>query len=637
MNSELTLDLWGKNRKPYFDDLPEIGSLERYCKDHFLNDYWESLQSKLTDGTLPVEKISRKVPYPHIIHVMDADIVKMQFSAIDAEHIHVEARVRASIYLARNASPAAVSDTIIRHYKFSGTVFFGETECDFSLIEQAAVFTGWDETPYRPLSEYLIPYIGKEERENEAEQILRRYFPEALEKPCQLNARILAKRIGLSVHSARLTPDDSLFGQIFFEEHKVLVYNDPSHPKEITVPGKTILVDKQAIREKRGGRIGQIVIHECVHYLLHRFFFRLQRLYLSDIQCIPCAENITVPAGSPLGRLERQNNQMNPRILMPAEQTQKKIAEFMKKEQKKTPDTDRLSIIERVIKDMSAFYGVSKKCARIRMIELGWQDADGVMNFCNGQYVPNYQVSSSSVSRHETFSISLAEAAGEYSHNISFRDLIDTNRFIYIESHFCLNTPKYILSNADGTMQLTDYARKHIDECCLSFHITSNAAQHNYLSGTLKREVPVLSSTVTFFPGKSAAEKNAKKESPVEAAARMSKIVQDSPSSFSDTLKFHMKRLHVTVEALAELSGVSYSTIIRARNGAHIELETIIALCIGLHLEPDLSEDLIAKANHHWEKSFEHYVYKVILRNMYYTTIETCNETLTENNMPPIP
>lgn len=79
-------------------------------------------------------------------------------------------------------------------------------------------------------------------------------------------------------------------------------------------------------------------------------------------------------------------------------------------------------------------------------------------------------------------------------------------------------------------------------------------------------------------------------------------VMKGLPRTFSDTLKYHMKRLDITVAELAEAADLSDKIIGSYRNDidSNPELPTVMALIIGLHLEPEFAEDLIDKAGHKW-------------------------------------
>ncbi|MCD8149356.1 MAG: hypothetical protein LUE92_07305 [Clostridiales bacterium] len=626
------------SRKRYFQGCPEMCSLEDFYRNHFIHDYTSFLKQKLATRELPLGRISRYVPEPDNILVTDADLTAIHFTAIDSEHIHVEALLRTTIYLSVLLGQAQYSDTVNQMYKINGSFAIYDDGYEYSLVDQVGIYESWDQTMYRPLSPYLVPILTREELDMEAERILRRFYPEALQKPVCLNVNILVKRLGLQVQYARISKDGSVLGQLFFEKVTITVYDDKNHPVRLNIDANTILIDAEAARKANGGRVHPTILHECIHFLLHRMFFRMQRIYQSEIQCISCPAEVTVSKDSPIYWMEWQANQMIRRLSMPAEQTRIKIAALIKQKENYSHCRDKLYIIESVINELAEFYCCSKQSARQRMIELGYPEAQGVLNYCNGSYIPNYQIDPSSITPWQTYTISLSAASGEYANNVYFRKRVDYGKYVYVESHFCLNHPKFVTPDAKDGLHLTDYARAHMNECCLVFDIGTAQNDYSYRSGSLKREPSSGSGCIIFYPGKNEIEAAASRESPLDAANRISAIMDELPSSLGATLVYHMQRLRLTKAKMEELSHVSVSPIqrIRTKDGFPVTLQSVIALCVGMSLDPELSEDMVEKAGYRLRNTPEHTMYKIILRNMYLASIDACNAALTASKMPPL-
>lgn len=96
-----------------------------------------------------------------------------------------------------------------------------------------------------------------------------------------------------------------------------------------------------------------------------------------------------------------------------------------------------------------------------------------------------------------------------------------------------------------------------------------------------------------------------------------------------------MGRLQVTVEQLSEESLIGVKTIQRMRNDItyNPKLSTIIAICVGLHLQPALSMDLVTKTGYGFKLYLEeHVMYQFIINSMYLSSIHECNEVLRSND-----
>ncbi|EOI6006815.1 MULTISPECIES: hypothetical protein [Enterococcus] len=214
--------------------------------------------------------------------------------------------------------------------------------------------------------------------------------------------------------------------------------------------------------------------------------------------------------------------------------------------------------------------------------------------------------------------------------------------YIYVESHICLNLPEYVERDIFGKIGLTEYARHHMDECCLSFTLSlkHDSKDEDYVFRCILNRDE--NSSLTFNVAFSA---DAKLDV-IEQSQQMKKdqkglkqvLNEIAPLSFGDALKVLMKYPpKTTVEQLAESSGLSDKTIQRMRNGEAVVIQSIVAMCIGLHLHPDISTEMLQKLGYTLGPAVEiHMIYKTLLCNCNTMTIEECNELLTNADFEPL-
>ena len=69
----------------------------------------------------------------------------------------------------------------------------------------------------KPMSDALVPIIGKDNLEAIATDFLKRNYPKALLQPMAVAPAELVKSMELTVKLKRITEDCSIFGQIFFK------------------------------------------------------------------------------------------------------------------------------------------------------------------------------------------------------------------------------------------------------------------------------------------------------------------------------------------------------------------------------------------------------------------------------------
>ena len=65
-----------------------------------------------------------------------------------------------------------------------------------------------------------------------------------------------------------------------------------------------------------------------------------------------------------------------------------------------------------------------------------------------------------------------------------------------------------------------------------------------------------------------------------------------------------------------------------------MKLNNLVAICVALHLDPILSEDLLQKAGFSLNvKKLDHTYYEFILNHMYESDVPSCNHFLVDSGM----
>ena len=116
-------------------------------------------------------------------------------------------------------------------------------------------------------------------------------------------------------------------------------------------------------------------------------------------------------------------------------------------------------------------------------------------------------------------------------------------------------------------------------------------------------------------------------------------IMDELPGKFGATLAYHMDKLHLTNEALAGLCLINEDTIRKYRNGSNKSkpnIQTVVALCVGLQLPLPFSLDLVHKAGHTFAGEPNDIAYLMILSTMTGCSIYDCNALLRNAGVPPI-
>jgi DNA-binding Xre family transcriptional regulator len=335
--------------------------------------------------------------------------------------------------------------------------------------------------------------------------------------------------------------------------------------------------------------------------------------------------------------MEQQANGLAPRIQMPYEQAKAKAVEFIAR----YPGLELIDIMEAVIDDMARFFNVSRIAAKIRMIDLGYEEAIGTFTYIDGRYVKPHAFSKGALRWNQTFSISEHDAIAECESNPDLREKVQSGTYLFVDSHFCINDEKYI-SNENGQLSLTGYARRHVDKCCLVFDLTLLKSASNgefFDESVLNRDA---TSDIIFEAHYSDSTINKDVDAQAKAInaynKELAEIMRNLPGGFAGALKSLMAWKEKAVEALAGACSLDPKTIRRMRNCEDYEssIETIVAICIALQLPPAASEALIDRSAYSLGVSEKHLTYRFLLNSCYTKTIYECNEMLQRLGFEPL-
>ena len=473
------------------------------------------------------------------------------------------------------------------------------------------------------LSDTLVPDIPYERLEAEAKAFLVEYYPEALkvtqygQPPVAVDPTLLAKRLMLSVRTQRIREDASVFGQIYFAETDAEMYDeDVGETILVHIPAQTIVVDPIMYLLRNLGSVNNTIVHECVHWVKHRKAFELERLFNVEASHISC--EVVGGAAARIARsatelMEKQANQLAPRIQMPAEPFRAKASEYITRFMRESGARYENEVMEQVITALETDFGVSKQAAKIRMVELGFESAIGTYTYIDGHYVKPHTFRKGSLKINQTFSVSALDAGIQRFINPELRRLTENGDYLFIDNHYVYNAPRYVQSDENGRLDLTDYARAHMHECCLIFDmkITSTVKAEYHTVCFLNRE----DSNVTFEIRYHNGFENAPQERQVEMrkkqledAMRIRKQMTDDPEQCMNLL---LEWCGMTYTDLGDAIGRDPRTISRTVKGITKPTpETGALICFGLHLPPLISMklldvlgcplDIVRNPDHQW-------------------------------------
>lgn len=482
---------------------------------------------------------------------------------------------------------------------------------EFTTVHTRGACPTWD--TYRPksiLPDDLIPVISKKDLDRIASQVVRMLYPRAMNYAVPMSIGRIIRELGLTVQDVCFDEDGEVLGKIFFEDaHTVIKDQTTGIMSIIPVTKGTIFVNTLPGKITDNRIRNNTIIHECVHWLLHRPAFLLAKLWNREYTAVACrrpAAGAVRKQWTSLDRMEWQANALAPRVLMPDWATHYIAENWLHRYNRLSPNLR----MEKTIDRLSQHFDVSRQLAKIRMTELGYQDAKDAFAY--------YE------KRQHT--ISFENAVQELSRNPEFRSALESGIYAYVDNCIVVRDSKYIYRADDGTLHLTAYAKSRLDECSLAF--ASRRINRGMLYGMLRYSLE----DETFITGSALSPTSFSTH-----AKTLTNILNSLPSSFSETLVSHMKRKGITSEQLAENCLLSSNSISRCRRDCFpsLSMAIVVSLCIGLHLHPVLSLDMIRKAGFTFTNSYEHMVYQMLLYSMTNSSIYECNDYLRKMGLQP--
>lgn len=617
-------------------------SFTNYVADRFYNEMFATIQNYTLDNYDDLDLRLYRVRNIGGIELSDIEVKFVSVNDLPDMKIEFDVVVEVELEV-RELNPRYDESEICRQWfmlKCSGDL---NCNLDDFKITSVAEYTSKDKQP-RPMSDSLVPIINKEQLDSVATEFLRRYYPEAISTPMAIEPQKLAERMDLDVLIREITGDFSIFGQIFFHDTEAELYDSAKDELvRIPVKARTIFVDPKAYFLRNLGSVNNTIVHECVHWDKHRKAFELERLYNSSVSSIKCqvVGGIIGSNKDATDWMEWQANALAPRIQMPLGSFKTKAFEFIKQFRDQLGGVDLIEVIEPVIDAMATFFSVSRIAAKIRMIDVGYEEAISAFTFIDGRYIKPHRFKKGALQRNQTFSISAIDAAIQSLTNPELIPLIEDGSYQYVEAHFVLNHPKYIEQDIFGQTRLTDYARTHMEECCLIFDLSIDSiVKERYHSECfLNRDK---SNNISF----QVEYKNGYENSTEEKKAQLLKdvisedfrIYNELSNSYTRSLAIVRNWRDVTFKELADRTKLSERTIRRIFNGEEPgSINSLILICLGLHLPPVISNHIIKSSPFSLNLSNEnHQWYNFVLHYKFALTMDEIRSFLMQHGVDPL-
>ena len=533
---------------------------------------------------------------------------KIELQSVTLTGVIVTALEREAVYANVMFSCAVGEQERVIPASYEIDCFFSTSD-GFSEIHIRCITPSWpNRMEQAALPDTLVPHIPKDQMETVAKSILKELYPMALRNAIPVSAMSIALKLGLRVEYACVDLRDETLGMIFFEDSTIAVYDTTEEiSRIINVRRGTILINRRPDGKFDQRVTNNTILHECIHWILHKPAYLLHKANDPKLNAFACRRFSSVQRNdtwSSYDWMEWQANTLAPRLLMPEWSVRVQTDQMLRRMEKLDPKFR----MDRIVEKLSAYYEVSHTLARIRLIELGYKDAE------LGYTAPVH------------YEVEFQDAVQEYAENSAFRKTLSSGAYAYVDQRFCIRDKRYIERAEDGVLHLTEYAKAHEAECCLAFDYRRHAG---WIPGGMLRD---------------------RKQTPQFAGAAfdiqhftrslhdVSHALNGLPDSFGATLEAHMQRKGMTQEQLAEgsLLGVRSIRTYRGTEYPYITLPRVVALCVGLKLHPILASDLVRKAGLSFNHSEEHLAYQILLGAMTHNSIYECNDYLRAVGIPPL-
>lgn len=182
----------------------------------------------------------------------------------------------------------------------------------------------------------------------------------------------------------------------------------------------------------------------------------------------------------PIYFMEKQANRGASALMMPECDTRNRIFEESIKAEEAIrkamgrPSRHLGELYEEVGKQLSKKLGVPHFRIRARFIQLGYVEAKGSLNYVEKRLIQPFAFEPDSwqESTH-TFNIDRRTLQDLMIKNEDFRRVMESRRYVYADGHVVRNGSRFLELKKDwmglDTLVLSDWANRHVDECCLRF------------------------------------------------------------------------------------------------------------------------------------------------------------------------
>ena len=430
----------------------------------------------------------------------------------------------------------------------------------------------------------LVPFISKQQFETIATKILAYAYPNAL-KGEPLDIKAFAKKLGLKIVLTN-SLEPNIMGRIYLGDSKI----SSGINKKVSVVKKNTLMINSTLKNDIEA-FNYTVVHECAHYLLHKRSFLLHCKIKDAPKFLECLRDngIVKPSIKEIQAMEWQANYLTTKLLMPTMSLSSLVNKRISYIKGYISQNNQVDYYESLIKEMASYFKVSVLAIKKRLLELGYTFHLGCYNYVDNKKIPPHKWNMDFYDYNYTFCISLEDSMN-YTKALNNQTFL--KGFVYIDSHFVINHPKYITITNDS-LELSTYARSNMDKCCIKFKIvlisTDPLCYCDYKSYRILNKTLESNSDNIIVKGLSDANKSLLgidldelKEAMQECLELESKMCV-IPSKCMKAVK---KYYNYSIDYIVKKTGISKHTVedYFYKDNIHRERKTLIRLLLGINV-----------------------------------------------------
>jgi transcriptional regulator with XRE-family HTH domain len=195
---------------------------------------------------------------------------------------------------------------------------------------------------------------------------------------------------------------------------------------------------------------------------------------------------------------------------------------------------------------------------RARMIQLGHLHAKGALNFIKKVELRPFDFDTDSWRcDNHTFIIDELTMLNLRNKDEQFRELLDSEKYIYADGHVVRNTPRFVEMNRRGEMMLTDWAERNVDQCCIRFYRSYEQKNPGvYYYGRMNFDADYIKQTAFYLSDIVDEEK-------IDELDAKERYILSFPKGFKEGLDQLRKKKKISYDRLADYLGMDKATLLR--------------------------------------------------------------------------